>query len=312
MTTRLGVAGLGWLGESLIKDALISDSFEVVAVQDVAPNRAREVAERYAVPWRGERYEDLLGTSDVQAVLICTPNHLHAAQAQLALDAGKDVLVQKPLALSAADARQTLAAAQAASRLLFVDYTYRFLATMAALRDSSPSLGRARSLRAVFHNIYGPGAEKTWFFSPSTAGGGALTDLGVHLLDLGLWLLQPDRVDLEAAELSPEEPVEHSARLRLHLDHVPFEVAVSWNAPLPNSEISFDVQTDEGRLRWENVEGSFFHFRTLRDGTILLDRETTLREDTLRSFASALAEPARAPAIDTRVYDILDQAYGRA
>jgi hypothetical protein len=65
-------------------------------------------------------------------------------------------------------------------------------------------------------------------------------------------------------------------------------------------------------LRWENVDGSFFHFRTLRDGTILLDRETTLREDTLRAFASALAETARAPATDTRVYDILDQAYGRA
>ena len=308
--TRLGVAGLGWLGESLIKDALRSPHFEVVAVQDVVPERPREIARQYGAAWCGTRYEDLLDQQDVDAVLICTPNNLHAAQAQLALRHGKHVLVQKPLALSASDARETIACAQQTGRLLFVDYTYRFLETMLALRAALVG-NEIRALRAAFHNMYGPGPEKLWFFNPSTSGGGALMDLGVHLIDLGLWLLSPATASLVVCDLSQEQPVEQSARLRLHLDGVPFEVATSWNAPLSQTEISFEVDTAEGLLRWENVDGSFFHFRTLRESEVLAQGETTLREDTLRAFAVAISNPRQAEAIDARVYDILDQAYGR-
>jgi predicted dehydrogenase len=240
--------------------------------------------------------------------LICTPNGLHAGQAQAALRAGKDVLVQKPLALSCGDARATVTTAAETGRLLFVDYTYRFLETMRVLGDAVSASGEIRSIRATFHNIYGPGAEKSWFFDPKKSGGGALMDLGVHLLDLGLWLVEPSRLELERAVLADERPVEHSAQLRLRLDDIPFDVEVSWNAPLPASEISFEIETTGARLRWENVDGSFFHFRSLQDGSVLLDRETTLREDTLRAFASAVAE-RKAPPIDVRVYEMLDRAY---
>ena len=64
-------------------------------------------------------------------------------------------------------------------------------------------------------------------------------------------------------------------------------------------------------MRWENVDGSFFHFRTLHDGQVVADRETTLREDTLRAFVASLSS-RRAPPIDARVYALLDSAYGRA
>jgi predicted dehydrogenase len=307
---RLGVAGLGWLGESLIKDAVRMPGFEVVAVQDVLVDRGRDISERYGAGWCGDRFENLLGLTQVDAVLICTPNALHAQQAQAALRAGKDVLVQKPLALSHADARQTLDVAAAARQILFVDYTYRFLETLATLRSALDSARDVWSMRAAFHNIYGPGQEKRWFFNPREAGGGALTDLGVHLIDLGLWLTRPSSVDLDIAELSDEQPVEHSAELALRLDSVPFRVAVSWNAPLSSTEIAFEVETADGLLRWENVDGSFFHFRTLHNGAVLLDRETTLREDTLRAFAEAVAT-RQPPTVDPRVYAVLDRAYGR-
>jgi predicted dehydrogenase len=309
---RLGVAGLGWLGESLIKDVPRAGGLEVVAVQDVVPGRAAAVADRCGAPCHLERFDDLLALSEVDAVLICTPNGLHAEQAQAALRAGKDVLVQKPLALTCDDAVRTLEAAAKAERLLFVDYSYRFLETMGALRDLLPPAGAIRSIRAVFHNLYGPGVEKTWFFDARMAGGGALMDLGVHLLDLGLWLLAPRAASLERAELGDARPVEHSARLALRLDEVPFELEVSWNAPLPATEIRFEVVSQDGRsLRWENVDGSFFHFRTLHEGQVVAERETTLREDTLRTFADSLAT-RHAPVVDTRVYALLDAAYGRA
>ena len=305
--TRLGVAGLGWLGESLIRDALALPDFEIVAVQNVVPEREREIADRYTCLACGGHFESLLG-EDLDAVLICTPNGLHAAQAQMALRAGKDVLVQKPLALSFSDATQTKQVAAETGRLLFVDYTYRFLETMTVLRKEIASV---RSLRATFHNIYGPGADKRWFFNPAQSGGGALTDLGVHLLDLAVWLTAPSSAKLSEAHLSKDEPVEYAADVSLLLDEVPFELSVSWNAPLPSTEISLEVETASGdSVRWENVDGSFFRFRTLRNGELLLDRETTLREDTLRAFAKALRSQ-HAPPIDARVYAILDEAYGR-
>jgi predicted dehydrogenase len=306
---RLGVAGVGWLGESLIKEVASSSEFQVAAVQDVRLELARHVAQRYDVAWCGDRFEDLVALPDVDAVLICTPNAFHAAQAHAALRAGKDVLVQKPLALSLADAEATLALAARLRRLLFVDYSYRFLETIATFKRALPP--KVHSARAVFHNIYGPGLEKRWFFDPRLSGGGALTDLGVHLLDLALWLLQPRQVELvNAALTAADAPVENAARLRLLLDDVDFEVSVSWNAPLATTEIGFEVASADGGMRWENVDGSFFHFRTLRHGEVLLDRETTLRSDTLCAFARAVIA-REAPPIDTRVYALLDQAYGR-
>ena len=300
MSWGLGFAGLGWLGESLLKDLPGFPALRLAAVQDVRP----DLLERYTSPWRGTEYSAMLAAPGVDAVVICTPNALHVPQAQLALEAGKHVLVQKPLALTCADAQATVDLAAQRQRLLFVDYTYRFLETVRVLRESLRA--RPRRVSARFHNIYGPGQEKTWFFDPRLSGGGALVDLGVHLLDLAVWLLQPSAVSLLDAELGGGPPVETSARLRALLDDLPFELEVSWNAPLPQTEIAFEVDD----LVWENVEGSFFHFRTRRGDRVLLDRETTLRADTLRAFVTAL-ETRSAPPIDVRVYAILEEALRR-
>ncbi|MBV9322823.1 MAG: Gfo/Idh/MocA family oxidoreductase [Chloroflexi bacterium] len=310
MTTGLGVAGLGGLGEALIKDAVATEGLRVVAVQDVVPGRARAVAEQYAVDWSGERFDALLGAPRVDAIVICTPNALHAAQAQAALDAGKHALVQKPLALTCGDAQATLDAARRGNRLLFVDYSYRFLDTIAVLRQHLPHTNAIRGVRATFHNIYGPGVEKRWFYEPALSGGGALTDLGVHLLDLAVWMLAPREVRLESVSFAGDGPVETDGRLLVAADGIPIQVDVSWNSPLPATQISFEVRTSEHTLRWENVDGSFFHFRTTVDGRVVAERETTLREDTLRAFKRALAS-GTAPSVDTRVYALLDQAYGR-
>jgi predicted dehydrogenase len=308
--TRLGFAGVGWLGESLIKDLPVAPGLRLAAVQDLREDLARDIAERYGAAWYGTSFDDLLARADVDAVVICTPNALHVPQSEAAMRAGKDVLVQKPLALTEAEARGVLERARGLDRLLFVDYSYRFLDTVRVLREQLALAGRVQRVRAAFHNIYGPGAEKTWFFKPELSGGGALTDLGVHLLDLGLWLLEPASVVLRTTRLDAPD-IEHSAQLELDLEDVPFELDVSWNAPRAETEISFELVCEQGHLRWENVAGSFFRFRTRRADDVLIERETTLREDTLRAFARALQTRA-APVIDPRVYALLDQAYGRS
>jgi predicted dehydrogenase len=309
--TGLGFAGVGWLGESLIKELSSRPGLELTGVQDARLELAREVSARYGNPWFGQRFEDLLLLPAVEVVVICTPNALHVPQATQALHAAKHVLVQKPLALSYPDAAAIIDLARDTGRLLFVDYSYRFLDTIEALREALAGNGRVHAVRAEFHNIYGPGAEKTWFFDRQLSGGGALLDLGVHLLDLALWLLQPVEVTLEHAELERGQ-IERAAELRVRLeDNVPFDLAVSWNAPLAETRIAFEVDGDRGRVRWENVDGSFFRFRTLRGDDVLIERETTLRSDTLRALSVAL-ETGVAPPIDARVYALLDQAYGRS
>jgi predicted dehydrogenase len=309
--TGLGFAGVGWLGESLLKELPRVSRLHVAGVQDARLELAQAVAAKYGSPWSGENFDDLLRLPAVDAIVICTPNALHVPQAMQALRAGKHVLVQKPLALSFRDARAIVELAQELGTLLFVDYSYRFLETTATLRDALAKIGPARSVSAQFHNIYGPGAEKAWFFDRQLSGGGALLDLGVHLVDLALWLFDPDELTLERADLE-RGGIEHEAKLRVRFgDDLPFDLAVSWNAPARETRIAFEVVGDRGRVRWENVGGSFFRFRTLQNDRILIDRETTLRSDTLVAFAQAL-ETNHAPRIDTRVYALIDQAYARS
>jgi predicted dehydrogenase len=221
------------------------------------------------------------------------------------------LLVQKPLATSAVDARAIHEMAAANGQVLLVDYSYRLLETVAVLRAALPEVGRVRSVSAVFRNVHAPSADRGWFLNPDLSGGGALIDMGVHLLDVLLWVFQPRSAALQRATLDrrPEFAVELDGRLELSLDDVPVRLHVCWNWP-KTTEIGVVIDGERAQLRWDNVDGSFNHFKTRLDGHLLLDREIALRENTLRVFASALASGS-APAVDTRVYDLLDQAYGR-
>lgn len=308
----VGFAGLGVAGKAMVDHLAKEPALRLAAVQDVNLSLAAAVAGEYASPWHGERFEDLLRAPSVEAVVISTPNAFHLPQAHAALNANKQVLVQKPLATTTADARSIIDLAAARGRVLFVDYSYRLLETATQFRAALPEIGSVKAVSAVFHNTYGPSAGRGWFLDPALSGGGALVDLGVHMLDLVLWVLAPRDTVLNNVELTRRQgfQVEHSARLQLRLDDVPMDLAVSWNAPLPETDISLDIEGAGGRLRWNNVGGSFAHFQTWLNERLLIDREITLRENTLHKFAAALADGA-APPIDIRVYEILDQAYGR-
>jgi predicted dehydrogenase len=193
-----------------------------------------------------------------------------------------------------------------------VDYSYRLLETAVALRDAIASIGAIEAASAAFHNTHGPGGARVWFLDPALSGGGALVDLGVHMLDLLLWAIAPANVRLDriTREVLPGYQVERAAQADLHLDDIPVKLSVCWNWPQPLTDISITVDGALGQVRWENVGGSFGRFRTLRDQQVLMEREVPLRLNTLRTFDAAL-ESGSGPAIDTRVYDVLDCAYGR-
>lgn len=135
-----------------------------------------------------ERWEDAVGRDDVDAVVVCTPNHLHAPVAIAAAEGGKHVLVEKPMATTLADADEMIAAAATAGVVLVPAQNVRFAAPFVAACDAVArgDVGDLVAVRAAFGHA-GPDAwapEATWFRDPERASGGALLDLGVHVADL--------------------------------------------------------------------------------------------------------------------------------
>lgn len=187
---KMGIIGVGSIAQDRHIPALsnLQDKVEVVAVQDIDRNRARMVAEKFAIPQVYEDYHDLF--KFVDAVIICTPNVFHAEISIAALRAGVHVLCEKPMAITADQGEQMLEAANKSGKLLSVGYHYRFtesaqLAKKAMLSGDigDPLVTRVEALRR--RKVPGWGV----FTNKDLQGGGSLIDFGCHLLELSLWLL---------------------------------------------------------------------------------------------------------------------------
>jgi predicted dehydrogenase len=297
---RLGFAGLGWIGRSRLEALVASGAAEVAAVADPA------------LPEALSTFDELLD-SDPEGILIATPSALHAEQAVAALERGIPVFCQKPLGRTAAETKVVVEAARRADLLLAVDLSYRHAEAFRVARDlvRSGDLGEIVAADLVFHNAYGP--DKAWFYDPELAGGGCVIDLGVHLVDLAVWTL-----DLEPVEVTSRlrgRPVEQLATVEL--DHV--RLACSWNLHAgQDAVIEASFYGTEGAVSVRNVDGSFYDFRCERlRGTsreLLVEPPDAWPGRAAVDWARRLAAGDRFdPAADehVRVAAILDRIYGR-
>jgi predicted dehydrogenase len=191
---RVGVIGAG-IGQVHLAAYTTLPGVEVIGLADLNDERAREVAATYAVPETYHDYVDLLARADLDAVSVCLPNALHAPVALAALQHGKHVLVEKPMARTVAEADAMIAAAAAAGRVLMVSFNYRYRGDVQWLRQyiDSGALGRIYYAKAHWMRRSGIPRLGSWFVSREQAGGGPLIDLGVHVLDLALYLMDEPR-----------------------------------------------------------------------------------------------------------------------
>lgn len=230
---RVGVAGTGAVSQ-LVHLPLLSERDDVViaAVSDADEPKAQAIGQRFAVD-RVLGDDELLADPDLEAIFVCTPNHLHERQALAALEAGKHVLVERPLALTAEGCRRVLDAARAADRTVMPGMSHRFRQDVTALRAfvAGGELGRPYAARVAWMNRKVPLRRSTWRQRPEEAGGGALMDLGVQALDLGLWLLGEPRVRRVTAVLSRDEfEVEDAATVLAVADEgIALSIEVSWS-----------------------------------------------------------------------------------
>lgn len=190
MSIGIGIIGTGGISQAHARAYLDLDpDARLVAVADIDGAKARAAATQWGVDQVFDDYRDLLALDAIDAVSICTPTSAHSAPAIAALDAGKHVLVEKPMAATTAQARQMVAAAARSDKLLMVEMKWRFMPELQAARAAVArgDLGRIYYAEAIGWQHRGiPGGS---FIRRDLAGGGALMDNGVYTLDAALYLL---------------------------------------------------------------------------------------------------------------------------
>jgi predicted dehydrogenase len=220
---RLGVLGTGAIAQVVHLPTLSQmPRVELAAVSDADDDKAKTLANRFSIPRVHATDEAAFDDPALDALIIATPSHLHEKQALAALEAGKHVLVEKPLALEAAGVARVLQAAEKAGRTVMVAMNQRYRPDVQALRPFARGgeLGEIFFVRAGSLNRKVRLVRPTWKHRRETAGGGALMDLGVQTLDLCLWLLDYPKVERVVAFAHPGEamPVEDSAAAMLSLE----------------------------------------------------------------------------------------------
>ncbi len=196
---RCGVIGAGATGLDHLHSLSTCLRASAVAVADVHPQRLREAAERFHLSRSYSDYPPLLDQPDVDAVTVAVPTHLHAEVALAALHARKHVLIETPMSLSHKEAEKLAAAAAKAQRLLLVALPLRCHRQTQMARSilQRGELGEVYHARAFWLRPSGLPRAGSWSAQRQLAGGGCLHDLGLHVLDMALHLME----DFEVASV---------------------------------------------------------------------------------------------------------------
>ena len=182
---RIGIVGLGYTGKLHLEACRRLENTRVVAVADSAP-QTMDQASGDLLKFRD--YRELLSL-DLDIVHICLPTSLHSQVARGALESGKHVLVEKPIAATVEEAEGMMAVAQKAGRLLYTGMTHRFYPEIrqAKQRVEDGEIGEVVMIRdSIFESVGFLGAP-AWYQSKRFAGGGTVLSSGVHLVDRVLW-----------------------------------------------------------------------------------------------------------------------------
>ncbi|HXF95341.1 MAG TPA: Gfo/Idh/MocA family oxidoreductase, partial [Gemmatimonadales bacterium] len=163
---------------------------EIAALCDNDLSKAQALGTRFDVRGAYDDIEEVLRYAGAHVAVICTPNHLHEIHVVAALSAGLHVLCERPLALSVAGVERVLQASEKYGRRVMVAMNHRFRSDVQAVRGflSGGELGGLDAIHAGWYTFQPARQMASWRLRRQEAGGGAFLDLGLPLLDLGLWL----------------------------------------------------------------------------------------------------------------------------
>ncbi len=228
---RFAVVGTGAIGQVMHIPILAErDDVDLAVLSDLDLPKARTIADRFGVA-EVIAPDEVLRRDDLDAVVLCTPNALHEEMAVQALEAGKHVFVERPLALTPEGVARVVAAGKKAGRAVVVGQSHRFRPEIAALRAlvAGGEIGKVYAVRGSWLTRAVPTTRSNWRQQPDVAGGGALIDLGVPSIDLCLWLVgYPAPTRVSCVVTRGDHPVEDAATVMFETEGgAAFSVEVS-------------------------------------------------------------------------------------
>ena len=184
---KIAFAGAGYIINIHANAAKAQKDVELQAVVEKFSDKSAALAQKYRIKNQYHTVEEMLKAGKVDALVIGTPNFLHAPQAIAALKAGVHVMVEKPMGMSVREAEKMMEASAKSGAKLMVAHCWRFDEDVNWLKKESKKLGKIiRTKGYGVHTHWGPAG---WFTQKELAGGGAMADMGIHALDTARYLL---------------------------------------------------------------------------------------------------------------------------
>ena len=189
---RVGIVGCGGMGTWFHAPAYDKmDNAEIVGFCDIIPEKAQKLADQYGVKNVFSYYNDLINMDGIDAIDICTPNYMHSVIAVAALSKGLHVFCEKPDAINTVEAQKMKDAAEASGKTLMVMRNNRYMPISSFTKQyiEDGNMGEIYAARCGWQRRRGIPGKGGWFTTKAQSGGGPLIDLGVHMIDLTMWLM---------------------------------------------------------------------------------------------------------------------------
>lgn len=281
--------------------------------------KAQESARQFQVPLAFRSAEELCRSSQVDAVLVTTPNACHLEDVLLAIQYGKAVLCEKPMAVNADECRRMVEAARQAKVLLGVAQVFRFEETTARFRErlAAGQIGRPWIARSEFSFLGGAGHPRAWLHDLSIAGGGPIADVGVHCIDALRFILQDEVVSVMARGRSDpiSRDVEAAAAIILEfsagtLGLVAVSFRAAYRTPLEFIGEAGVLRADDGLTVERPVRLEWLRNGEVAETEMLSNHQAYTRQ--VEAFAAAIEGKTQFPVPGEQGWknqQILDAAY---
>ncbi len=321
MTPSIAVVGLGGLGRVLLR-SLADLDVEVAAGVDVSPD-ARAAFEDSFDARASDDLDAALDAHDLDAAVIATPHALHHEHATACLEAGLDVLVEKPMVTDVADAVALIETAEARDGAMAIGYQRHFHPAFAEIKRvvDAGRIGDVHAANAHLSQDWIDVQRGTWRTNPALSGGGQLYDSGSHLLDALLWTTgaTPQSVSAQMTFDTPGVDTDAALAIELEKDGRPVTASVSVSGAGVDGEPAegYAIWGTEGRLTYDGerirvTEGGATTYET--EITAAADFDT-LTERKLEDFLAAVrgdGDPAVTGAVGLEITALTEAAYRAA
>lgn len=328
MTERLkiGIVGGGGIAQVAHLPVLKKlKGVEVLALCDPDFPKARALADRFGIKDAFDDIEELLRYETLDAVVICSPNHLHESHILAALSANLHVLAEKPLTMSTASVQRILRAMEKRDRVVMVGMNHRYRPDVQIVRSfvQSGELGAVESVRGSWH-VSRPGrAQLGWRLRKEQAGGGAMLDLGLSILDLAFWLAgnpTPVRVSASFGAGAKDRSVEQSGSAFVVCENgVSVFVDVTWRHIGAGERFGVGIRGSKGTAGinplhvWKELQGISTDVSPTASGSRENAFTASFRAEWAH-FQAAIAGEAKPPSLQEQLvlHKVLEAIYRSA